>query len=64
MPEMDGHEAFRALRAIDKNVKVVLSSGYNEKHAVVQFNGKGLDGFIQKPYRTQQLLAVLEAAIA
>jgi len=31
-------------------VTVILSSGYNEQDATNRFAGKGLAGFIQKPY--------------
>jgi PAS domain S-box-containing protein len=55
MPRMGGEEAFRELRRIDPDVRVVLSSGYNEQETVNHFLGKGLAGFIQKPYRTQTL---------
>ncbi|MBL4760948.1 MAG: PAS domain S-box protein [Mariprofundaceae bacterium] len=50
MPKMNGEECFRALRAIDSDVTVILSSGYNEQDATNRFAGKGLAGFIQKPY--------------
>ena len=56
MPEMDGEEAFREIRRIDPHVPVLLSSGYNEQEAVQRFVGKGLAGFLQKPYQ----LAMLE----
>ena len=55
MPVMDGKESFRVLRQIDKNVTVILSSGYNEQDATQLFAGKGLAGFIQKPYRLKAL---------
>ncbi len=51
MPVMDGEEAFRELRRIDRGVRVILSSGYNEQEVTQRFSGRGLDGFIQKPYR-------------
>ncbi|HHH76453.1 MAG TPA: PAS domain S-box protein [Phycisphaerae bacterium] len=50
MPHMDGEQAFRELRRIKPDVKVILCSGYNERDATQQFVGKGLAGFIQKPY--------------
>jgi PAS domain S-box-containing protein len=56
MPHMDGEETFRELRRINKDVRVIMSSGYNEQEVTQRFLGKGLTGFIQKPYR----LAVLE----
>ena len=50
MPLMGGEETFRELKTIRPEVRVLLSSGYNEVEAVRRFTGKGLAGFIQKPY--------------
>src|SRR5262249_39164287 len=47
MPVMNGEEAFSRLIAIKPDVKVVLSSGFNEVEAVRRFIGKSLAGFIQ-----------------
>jgi len=55
MPKMDGSECFRELRRINPGVKVVLSSGYNEEEATSRFTGKGLAGFLQKPYSPDRL---------
>jgi signal transduction histidine kinase/CheY-like chemotaxis protein len=55
MPAMSGEETFRHLRAIRPQVKVILSSGYNEVEVISRFTGKGLAGFIQKPYTAAQL---------
>ncbi len=59
MPDMNGEEAFRELRRIRPDVKVILSSGYNEQEVTSRFAGKGLAGFIQKPYRPTTLLAAI-----
>jgi two-component system cell cycle sensor histidine kinase/response regulator CckA len=63
MPQMDGKETFRELRAIRPEVPVVLSSGYAEQDATQDFVGKELAGFIQKPYELDTLRAVLRRAI-
>jgi CheY-like chemotaxis protein/two-component sensor histidine kinase len=67
MPVMNGEEAFRRLKAIRPDVKVILSSGYNEVEAVRRFTGKGLSGFIQKPYSSmalgEKIKSVLEQAV-
>ena len=57
MPRLSGEETFRELRQIDPDVQVVLCSGYNEQEAINHFTGKGLAGFIQKPYDIQTLIA-------
>jgi len=59
MPTMDGAEAFREMRRVRPEVKVMLSSGYDEQHVVQEFDGKGLAGFIQKPYQVATLEAKL-----
>ncbi len=57
MPRMGGEETFSEMRRIKPDVKVLLSSGYNEQTATNRFAGKGLAGFIQKPYTMETLLA-------
>jgi two-component system, cell cycle sensor histidine kinase and response regulator CckA len=56
MPKMDGIETFDRMREICKHLPIILSSGYNEQDATRAFAGKGLSGFIQKPYRIEELL--------
>lgn len=67
MPVMSGEEAFSRMRAIKPDVKVILSSGYNEVEAVRRFTGKGLAGFIQKPYSSialgVKIMSVLQEPI-
>jgi PAS domain S-box-containing protein len=55
MPDLDGEETFRELHRIRKDAVVVLSSGYSEEEFSERFAGKGLAGFIQKPYETEAL---------
>jgi CheY-like chemotaxis protein len=59
MPHVDGEQCFRELRQLKPDVKVIMSSGYNEQEVTQKFVGKGLSGFIQKPYK----LSILEEAI-
>ena len=59
MPGMSGLECYRALRRIQPEVKVLLSSGYNEQDATSEFAGRGLAGFVQKPYRLKSLLEMV-----
>ena len=55
MPVMGGEEAFRKIRMISSDVRVLLSSGFNEVEAIRRFTNKGLAGFIQKPYTSVEL---------
>ena len=55
MPHMDGAETLEKLRAIRPDAKIILCSGYNEQALSQRFAGKGLDGFLQKPYTMETL---------
>ncbi|NLI32411.1 MAG: response regulator, partial [Deltaproteobacteria bacterium] len=63
MPEMGGEETFRELRKLRSDVRVILSSGYNEQDVTQQFVGRGLAGFIQKPYTVASLRSALKRAL-
>jgi PAS domain S-box-containing protein len=60
MPKMGGEETFRELRRVRAEVKVILSSGYNEMEVTRRFVGQGLAGFIQKPYKYTVLIEKLQ----
>ena len=55
MPRMSGEETFQQMRRLKPEVKVLLTSGYNEQDATNRFTGKGLAGFIQKPFAPSDL---------
>jgi two-component system cell cycle sensor histidine kinase/response regulator CckA len=63
MPVLGGEETLTHLRRIRPDVKVLLSSGYSEVEAVRRFSGKGLAGFIQKPYTAADLAASVQQAL-
>ncbi len=63
MPHMDGEETFEELRKIKDDVPVILSSGYSEQEPTEQFGGKGLAGFLQKPYQVASLKEKLRKAL-
>jgi DNA-binding NtrC family response regulator len=60
MPGLSGEDTFRALREIAPNIRVILSSGYNEAEATRRFVGKGLAGFLQKPYDINALISKVQ----
>ncbi len=61
MPHMDGEQCFRELRQLQADVKVIMSSGYNQQEVTQKFAGKGLAGFVQKPYRLSTLKEVIRS---
>ena len=60
MPHLDGEQTFRELRRINPGVKIIMSSGYNEQEVSQKFVGKGLTGFVQKPYKLSTLREVIK----
>jgi len=63
MPHMGGEAAFREMLALQPDIRVILSSGYNEGEAMGRFLTRGLKGFIQKPYGPRDLLAKIRTTL-
>jgi PAS domain S-box-containing protein len=55
MPGMGGGETFDRLKAIDRNVKVILSSGYSIDGRATDIMDRGCIGFIQKPFTVEEI---------
>jgi len=64
MPGMNGQETLGKIRALDPDVPIILSSGFNEIEATRQFEGKGLAGFLQKPYTVSALSERVRSVLA
>ncbi len=59
MPRMNGSEAFRLMKEIDDQCRVVLSSGFTKYESLKELKKMGLSGFIQKPYTMKELLKLM-----
>jgi two-component system cell cycle sensor histidine kinase/response regulator CckA len=55
MPEMSGGEVFDRIKEIQPRAKVLLSSGYSVNTQAQEILDKGCDGFIQKPFKIEDL---------
>jgi PAS domain S-box-containing protein len=55
MPGLSGDEVFQEMRRIRNDVKILLSSGFDERDISDRFAAGGLAGFIHKPYRLNTL---------
>ncbi len=55
MPGMTGEETFEQIKAVDPEIKVLLSSGYSMSGQAAEIMQKGCDGFIQKPFKLEKL---------
>ena len=63
MPGMSGGVVFDQLRALDPSIKVLLSSGYNMQGEAEKILRRGCNGFIQKPFKLDELLNKLTKII-
>ena len=63
MPHMGGEETFRELRRLRADVRVILTSGYNEQEVTNRFVGKGLAGFVEKPFGPGKLIGVVRQVL-
>jgi len=55
MPDMGGGEVYDRLKAMNANIKVLLSSGYSLDGQASEILARGCDGFIQKPFGIREL---------
>jgi len=63
MKRMSGEETLRNLYALQPDVRVVIASGYAEQDLRNRFQGHRLAGFIQKPYKMNDLRRLLRDVI-
>ncbi|HOC91546.1 MAG TPA: PAS domain-containing protein [bacterium] len=59
MPEVDGVETFRLLRAINPDVKVIVCSGYSIDRSASRVINDGALGFLQKPFENAALISMI-----
>ncbi len=59
MPILSGDEAVQHMMKIRPDAVVVASSGYGELEAQRRFEGTGVSAFLQKPYSSEQLIALV-----
>jgi PAS domain S-box-containing protein len=64
MPHMDGMATFEELLKINKDVKVLLCSGYSEEETLSVFGIDRPTGYFQKPYKPETLLQRLAELVS
>jgi two-component system cell cycle sensor histidine kinase/response regulator CckA len=63
MPVTGGEEAFAEMRAIRKDARIILVSGYSKERAQKHFSSGDLAGFLQKPFLPAALLDLLRSVL-
>ena len=69
MPEMDGHEATRAIRRRESErgagrTPIVALTARSSRGADAPWRSVGFDGYLAKPYRSGELLEAIAAVVA
>ena len=63
LPDMEGYEVVRRMRAARQDTPVLILSGVNRPQAKVKGFGVGADDFISKPFDKAELIARLQAIV-
>jgi two-component system chemotaxis response regulator CheY len=63
MPEADGIQATKDILAFDKNAKVVIVSGIDQKEMLVQAINAGASSYIVKPFESDRVISTLNEVL-
>jgi len=63
MPQLDGAKTFEWLRKLNPNVKVVVCSGAEELRLRQMQVQHPIDGYIHKPFRVHEALALIKRVL-
>lgn len=64
MPEMDGIEGVKAIRAIDPSANIIMCSAMGQQSMVMDAIQAGAKDFIVKPFQQDRLLQALERVLS
>ena len=63
MPEMDGNQALKEIKAIDGGAKVIMCSAMGQQAMVVESIQAGAKDFIVKPFQEDRVLEAVKKVI-
>jgi len=63
MPGMGGFKAYQAILSLNPSAKVVITSGYSAYGQVKEVLESGRAGFVAKPFRREELLAMVRSVL-
>jgi CheY-like chemotaxis protein len=64
MPFMDGLAAIPLLQRLNPDIYAIAMSGLNSTEAVAEAERQGFQGFLAKPFTTQELLQAVRQSTA
>lgn len=59
MPEMDGLDGLKGIRALDGNAKVIMCSAMGQQTMVLEAIQNGAKDFVVKPFQADRVLAAI-----
>jgi two-component system, chemotaxis family, chemotaxis protein CheY len=63
MPEMDGLQALKAIKAIDPKAKIIMASAMGQQSMVIEAIQSGAIDFIVKPFNEERVIEAVKRAI-
>ncbi|MCL6635393.1 MAG: response regulator [Peptococcaceae bacterium] len=64
MPEMNGIEGVKAIRAVDPNANIIMCSAMGQQAMVMEAIQAGAKDFIVKPFQQDRILQAIERVLA
>ncbi|MEO0288121.1 MAG: response regulator [candidate division WOR-3 bacterium] len=60
MPKMSGKETFIGIKKLNRDIPIILCSGYSEEGEAEEIINMGVEAFLQKPYRMKTLIETIK----
>ena len=64
MPEMNGIDAVKAIKALDPNVKIVMVSAMGQQPMVIEAIQAGANDFIVKPFKPERVIEAITKVLS
>ena len=64
MPEMNGIDAVKAIKAVDANAKIVMVSAMGQQPMVIEAIQAGANDFIVKPFQPERVIEAISKVLA
>ena len=63
MPEMDGIQALKGIKAIDPSANVIMCSAMGQQAMVIEAIQSGAKDFIVKPFQAERVLEAVKKVV-
>ena len=63
MPEMDGIEALKKIKALDPGAKIIMCSAMGQQAMVIESIQSGAKDFIVKPFQADRVIEAVQKVV-